>query len=175
MSTISVSMHFCAGHRILGLDGPGAKCRNVHGHTFRATWVFDQNAGDNAALQFGALKEILRADTKSRYDHGFFVDGGDTAMLAFLESQSCKFYVFPGPPTTERIAELLAYDCRHRFPTAHLRCVILDEGPENTATWETSDWPETPVVQLTVEQAFEMAGVDYEEAKKGRFAAKDHA
>jgi 6-pyruvoyl-tetrahydropterin synthase len=136
VSTISVCLHFCAGHRILGLDGPGAKCKNVHGHTFRATWVFDQDAGDNAALEFGALKEILRGDTKTRYDHGFFVDGSDIEMLSFLERQSCKHTVFDGPPTTERIVERLACDCLRQFPTARLRCVILDEGVENAATWE---------------------------------------
>jgi 6-pyruvoyltetrahydropterin/6-carboxytetrahydropterin synthase len=152
MSTISVSVTFCAGHRILGLDGPGAKCRNVHGHTFKATWVFEQSAADNVALEFGALKEILRSDTKTRYDHGFFVDGSDDAMLRFLDSQSCKHTVFDGPPTTERIVELLAYDCHRQFPTAKLRYVTLNEGVENAATWENPNYftslkrfPEVPV------------------------------
>lgn len=136
MSTISVKLHFAAGHRILGLKGAGAKCRNVHGHTFTVTFVFDQSQDWPPPVEFGTAKAALRGRIKDRYDHGFFVDISDSAMVNFLESDGCRYTTFDGPPTTERIAELLARDANSLFSEATLRRVILEEGPENTACWE---------------------------------------
>ena len=136
MSTISVKIMFAAGHRILGLTGAGAKCRNPHGHTFFATFVFDQSDEWPPPVEFGQAKAILRDRIKDRYDHGFFVSKDDKVMVEFLEMDECKHTVFDGPPTTERIAALLARDCNAAIPGGLLRAVVLDEGPENCACWE---------------------------------------
>ena len=133
--TISVRMHFAAGHRILGLPGAGAKCSNPHGHTFWVTFYFEQSMQWPPAVEFGAAKVSLRERIKDRYDHGFFVDRADTAMHSFLETNGCKHHVFDGPPTTERIAELLAKDA-NLLVRAELVRVVLEEGPENAATYE---------------------------------------
>ena len=138
MSTISVRMHFAAGHRILGLSGPGAKCRNPHGHTFYVTFVFEQSTQWPPPVEFGAAKASLRDRIKDRYDHGFFVDAADESMRTFLEREGCKHHVFDGPPTTERIAELFARDARHLVKDANLLRVVVEEGPENTATYEAA-------------------------------------
>lgn len=135
-STISVKMHFAAGHRILGLTGAGAKCRNIHGHTFTVTFAFAQSDAWPPPVEFGAAKARLRERIKDRYDHGFFVDIADTAMLSFLVSDGCKHHVFDGPPTTERMAELLAKEANLLCQGAQLVRVVLEEGPENTATYE---------------------------------------
>ena len=135
-STISVRMHFAAGHRILGLTGAGAKCRNPHGHTFYVTFFFAQSDKWPPPVEFGAAKASLRERIKDRYDHGFFVDKADTAMREFLESNDCKHHAFDGPPTTERMAELLARDANLMVAGARLIRVVLEEGPENTATYE---------------------------------------
>lgn len=136
MSSISVKVLFAAGHRIIGLAGAGAKCRNVHGHTFHVTFVFDQSNDWPPPVEFGTAKAVLRERIKERYDHGFFVDRADRSMVDFLETDGCRHTAFDGPPTTERIAELLAKDCNAVIPGGLLRQVILEEGPENTATWE---------------------------------------
>jgi 6-pyruvoyltetrahydropterin/6-carboxytetrahydropterin synthase len=138
MSTISVRLHFAAGHRILGLVGAGAKCRNPHGHTFFVTFVFRQSTDWPPPVEFGAAKASLRERIKDRYDHGFFVDRSDEAMLKFLEQEKCRHHVFDGPPTTERIAELLARDARLLVNAATLVSVAVEEGPENTATYEAT-------------------------------------
>jgi 6-pyruvoyltetrahydropterin/6-carboxytetrahydropterin synthase len=138
MSTISVRFHFAAGHRILGLTGAGAKCSNPHGHTFYVTFVFEQSTQWPPAVEFGAVKATLRARIKDRYDHGFFVDKADDAMRKFLEQEGCRHHVFDGPPTTERIAELLAREARLLVNEAYLLRVVVEEGPENTATYEAS-------------------------------------
>ena len=136
MSTISVKLMFAAGHRILGLVGAGAKCRNIHGHTFYATFVFDQSDEWPPPVEFGAAKAVLRERIKDRYDHGFFVDGADKDMVDFLVIDECKHTVLDGPPTTERIAALLARDCNASIQGGLLHRVVLEEGPENTVVWE---------------------------------------
>jgi len=138
MSTLSVRIMFAAGHRILGLTGAGAKCRNPHGHTFYATFVFEQSDQWPPPVEFGTVKASLRSHIADRYDHGFFVDIADTEMHDFLIADDCKHYTFEGPPTTERIAELLARDAKLLNQQANLRSVIVEEGPENSACWERS-------------------------------------
>ena len=136
MSTISVRLDFSAGHRILGLTGAGAKCRNPHGHTFIVTFVFDQSSDWPPPVEFGSAKAGLKEVIKQKYDHAFFVDHDDTAMREFLETEQCKHVVFNGPPTTERISWLLAMEARRLFKDATLRRVTLEEGLYNTATYE---------------------------------------
>lgn len=138
MSTIAVRMHFAAGHRIVGLSGAGAKCSNPHGHTFYVTFVFEQSTDWPPPVEFGAAKASLRERIKDRYDHGFFVDKDDEPMRTFLEREGCKHHVFNGPPTTERIAELFAREANYLLQGANLLRVILEEGPENTATYEAT-------------------------------------
>lgn len=131
-------MHFAAGHRILGLTGPGAKCRSPHGHTFHVTWTFIQDAGGD--LEFGAVKEALRGMIKDQFDHGFILDKADD-FCEFLRAGKHKLYRLNGPPTTELIAEEIAFCTLKVLPKAHLRSVELWEGPENCATWTSKKMP----------------------------------
>lgn len=134
MSTISVKTHFAAGHRILGLTGAGAKCRSPHGHTFHVEWVFKQGS-DDGDLEFGELKQTLKGLVKDVFDHGFILDRADD-FREFLRAGKHKVYALSGPPTTERIAEEIAFLSLKALPKAPLLRVILQEGPENSATWE---------------------------------------
>jgi 6-pyruvoyl-tetrahydropterin synthase len=152
MSTISVKTHFSAGHRILGLDGEGAKCRNIHGHTFYVTWVFWQEQGQ-LKLEFGELKMRLRSLIAHHFDHAFILDIRDD-FNHYLDVNQLKHYQLEGPPTTEAIAAEIATltidrltkpapaDRFHRdelpalWPDAKLLRVELQEGPDNAACWE---------------------------------------
>lgn len=150
MSTVSVRTHFAAGHRIIGLPGEGGKCRNIHGHTFTATWTIQQDANSENPVEFGELKKRLKEMIKAVYDHGFILDITDD-FRQYLAVNMLKFRVVDGPPTTERIAEDIAQETMRHFtqdmhlngwqhtplaPNAKLLSVALDEGPENTATWQ---------------------------------------
>jgi 6-pyruvoyltetrahydropterin/6-carboxytetrahydropterin synthase len=136
VSNLSVRLHFAAGHRILGLDGPGAKCRNPHGHTWFATWTFAQDACFPPVIEFGEAKAFIREMVKSGWDHSFIVHKDDVAMLDFLTTQDCKRVVTQLPPTTEVVAQMLALPVQDRFTRARLLSVTVEEGPENSATWE---------------------------------------
>lgn len=157
MSTISVRTHFAAGHRIIGLGGLGAKCRNIHGHTFHVTWVFAQME----ELEFGTLKYVLRDLITKTFDHGFILDKSDD-FCNYLRHNMLKYYELDEQPTTEAIAAEIArlsikrvtgksvdarsklsndpngLDVKPPYVNAKLLKVIVDEGPDNTATWEAS-------------------------------------
>jgi 6-pyruvoyl-tetrahydropterin synthase len=134
MSTISVKTHFAAGHRILGLSGEGAKCRNIHGHTFHVTWTFAQDQ-NKMTVEFGAAKVWLKQLIKAYFDHAFIVDIHDE-FCHYLDTNHLKHYQLECPPTTEAIVAEIAGLTREKYPT--LIRVELNEGPENTATWEPS-------------------------------------
>jgi len=136
VSTISVKTQFSAGHRILGLTGPGAKCANIHGHSFVVIWTFNQNAGD-LTLEFGQVKATLRDMIKNLFDHGFIVDKAD-GFRDYLRAGKLKLYALNGPPTTEMIAQEIAFLTMKAMPKAPLHSVELQEGPENSATWSRS-------------------------------------
>jgi 6-pyruvoyl-tetrahydropterin synthase len=184
MSTISVRTHFAAGHRILGLTGEGAKCRNVHGHTFSVTWVFQQDAGD-LRMEFGELKMRLRSLVQRHFDHAFILHCYDD-FEHYLKGNELKYYLTDNPPTTEVIAAEIARltidwltkpipanppfykeEMPAIWPDAKLLRLELGEGPDNCATWE----PPTP----SVREVFEQAGIDYDEASQGRWALKEVA
>jgi 6-pyruvoyltetrahydropterin/6-carboxytetrahydropterin synthase len=173
MSTISVKTHFAAGHRILGLTGEGEKCRNIHGHTFHVTWVFEQHP----SLEFGELKIALRGVVRRHFDHSFILDRTDD-FARYLNVNNLRHYLLDGPPTTEAIAaeiarlsiERLTTVCKDGwkddekkplYPDATLLKVLLDEGPDNNATWTKPP--------LSVEEAFALAGIDYQAATRGEF------
>jgi 6-pyruvoyltetrahydropterin/6-carboxytetrahydropterin synthase len=151
MSTISVKTHFAAGHRILGLTGAGAKCRNVHGHTFHVTWVFAQDESE-MALEFGELKSRLKGIITQHFDHAFILHCYDD-FEHYLQVNGMRYYLTDNPPTTEVIAAEIARLTIERltkpvpptnslpgvhapWPDAKLLRVVLEEGPENCATWE---------------------------------------
>ncbi|NMO00793.1 hypothetical protein HH308_06145 [Gordonia sp. TBRC 11910] len=135
MITVTVKHHMSAGHRILGLDGPGSKCANLHGHTFGIEWTFRTDSTDVGAIEFAAVKATLRGWIDEHMDHGYLVDIGDVVLRDFLVAQDLKCFMVSGPPTTERIAATIAH-ATGRLVAANLIRVTVTEGPHNAATWE---------------------------------------
>lgn len=136
MLTITVRHHFSAGHRILGLTGPGAKCRNLHGHTFGVEWTFVVTDTYARTIEFGNVKAAVRGWVDQHLDHGYLVDYNDDVLRHFLEDQQLKHHVMGGPPTTEAIASMLAKETQHLLPAVGLVRVLVTEGPSNAAAWE---------------------------------------
>jgi 6-pyruvoyl-tetrahydropterin synthase len=136
VNTVSVKLRFAAGHRILNLPGPGAKCSNPHGHNYTAVFTFAQPPGWPLHVEFGLVKSCLGDWIKDNLDHGFMVHEEDV-FLTYLAENGLKFYALTTPPTTEAVANELAMAAQELFPGYILACVVVDEGPDNTATW----WP----------------------------------
>lgn len=128
--SITLTFRWPMGHRILGLDGPGEKCRNIHGHN----WTADvELPNDDGALEFGEVKTNIGDWIEKYWDHGFLVDIDDP-FLIYLEAQNLKRWALAGPPTTESIAAFLASQVKTLVGRWPLRVHVL-EGYRNAATW----------------------------------------
>lgn len=132
-TTITLTFRWAMGHRILGLTGSGAKCRNIHGHN----WIADvELPNDQGMLEFGAVKAVIGAWIDSRLDHGFLIDVDDE-FVDYLVVNHLKHHTLDGPPTTENLAAMLAAMVREELGILPAS-VRVQEGYRNAATWRPS-------------------------------------
>lgn len=103
--TVSKSVHFCYGHRLLRHPG---KCRHLHGHSARLVAHVQASSLDRQGMvvDFGDLKEVLEAFIKEKLDHNMLLEEGDP-LIPHLRELGERFLVVEGPPTAERIAKLV--------------------------------------------------------------------
>lgn len=133
MIELTVKHHFSAGHRIPGLPGAGAKCANLHGHTFGVAWSFEVQGLDAAEFEFAEAKKVLRGWVDENYDHGYLVAPGDNELVDFLQAQGHKFAYVEPVPTTEAIAYALLWAANDLGIGAPCVRVHVTEGPHNEA------------------------------------------
>jgi 6-pyruvoyltetrahydropterin/6-carboxytetrahydropterin synthase len=135
-NTITVSHNAETAHRIPGLPGAGAKCGNVHGHSFWIQWTFDINGTDaHHGAEFSRIKSALRGWVDEYLDHGFVVRDGDPVGL-FLEEMGLKVLFLSEHPTTEILAQVLADKAAELLPDLVCTRVHVKETNVNAATWE---------------------------------------
>ena len=102
METLTAKGHFHAAHRQLDYDG---KCANVHGHTWRGSFVvraerFPRLQGLDMSIDFGALKEIFRS-----LDHRMLVSARDRTFLESGLFDRQGVVLVPGDnPSVENVA-----------------------------------------------------------------------
>lgn len=132
MIELVVKHHFSAGHRIPGLPGAGAKCSNLHGHTFGVSWSFAVEGLDAAEFEFAECKKLLRRWVDENLDHGYLVAPDDHGLISYLESQGHKLYVIAPVPTTEAIAVELLGAASQLISVPCIE-VCVTEGPHNEA------------------------------------------
>lgn len=135
MITVTVKHHFSAGHRIPGLPGAGAKCTNLHGHTFGVEWTFRTDSVLVEGIEFAEVKKVLRGWVNDNLDHGYIIDAHDMLMVDVLEEMDSKHYKLTTPPTTEAIASEIASATMVLLPNDDLVSVLVTEGPHNEARW----------------------------------------
>lgn len=134
MMEITLTATAEAAHRIPILGGPGAKCRNVHGHSWRIEWTFDTRGIPLEDREFGAIKTVLRGWVADHFDHGYVCGPADDLGTTFT-GLGLKVLVLPDWPTTENLAEYLTVKTRELVPKLTLTRLVLHEGPTNVATW----------------------------------------
>jgi 6-pyruvoyltetrahydropterin/6-carboxytetrahydropterin synthase len=132
MIELTVKHHFSAGHRIPGLPGAGAKCANLHGHTFGVAWSFEVHTTDASTFEFAEAKKALRGWVDDHFDHGYLVAPGDDVLVDFLQAQGHKFCYVEPVPTTEAIAVALLNAALEIIEVPCVR-VHVTEGPHNEA------------------------------------------
>lgn len=106
--SITKTIEFDAGHRVPGHKG---MCRNPHGHRYKVDCTFSGEVpADGMILDFGVLKDIMRAVIHDRYDHGFIVDERDHALIqAFTAADPAwKVVQIDRPPTAENLAAIIS-------------------------------------------------------------------
>lgn len=130
---MTVKHHISAGHRIPGLPGAGAKCTNLHGHTFGIEWTFYVTSLDASEFEFTHAKELLRGWADGNLDHGYLCAPDDHELLTFLKVGGYKHYIVPPKPTTEALAMLLHQKANELLAPAQCVKVRIIEGPSNEA------------------------------------------
>lgn len=133
MNYLSVKHHFSAGHRIPGLTGAGAKCANLHGHTFGVEWTFATDVLDASKFEYAEAKAKLRGWVDRNLDHGYLVAPDDAELVGFLIASGYKHYRVEPVPTTEAIAALLLSVANDLGIGAVCTQVLVTEGPNNSA------------------------------------------
>lgn len=138
MSSLSITVrhHAEAGHRIPILGGIGAKCRNLHGHSWRIDWEFAVDGYDLEEVEYGAIKKVLRGWIDEHFDHGTAL-GEDDELLPVFREHGLKVLVVPGWPTTETLAGYFAAKTSELLPNLELTKLVLQEGFSNLATWRS--------------------------------------
>lgn len=134
MIELTVKHHFSAGHRIPCLSGAGAKCSNLHGHTFSVAWSFEVHSLDASEFEFAEAKKALRGWVDEHYDHGYLVAPGDDSLVNYLRAENHKFCYVPPVPTTEAIAVALLNAANELGLTVPCVRVHVTEGLHNEAT-----------------------------------------
>lgn len=89
---LTKSLDFCAGHRLLNYSG---KCRNVHGHNLTLEISFGSQSlnSQGMVVDFGLIKDRVKAWVDENLDHGFIANYRDQAMISFLQDHGQKHFV----------------------------------------------------------------------------------
>jgi 6-pyruvoyltetrahydropterin/6-carboxytetrahydropterin synthase len=111
--SITRRIEFDAGHRI---PDHRSQCRNLHGHRYVLEVTVSgevKNApGDpenGMVIDFGALKDILRAEVADPWDHAFLAFRGDAQVVELLAAiPEHKTVLLDAIPTAENLARIAA-------------------------------------------------------------------
>lgn len=105
MFTISKTFQFCYGHRLINDNG---RCRLLHGHTARATFVLNANELDEhgMVIHFDKLKNTVGKWISENLDHTTLLSANDP-LANVLKKAGEKFQEVSWNPTAENIAKML--------------------------------------------------------------------
>lgn len=105
MYSVTKTIHFCYGHRLLDYDGI---CKHPHGHNAVAevevrTGILDSR---NMVCDFGDIKRLVKGWIDRELDHKMVLRHDDP-LVGPLQQLGEPVYVLDSNPTVERIAKLL--------------------------------------------------------------------
>jgi len=105
MYSVSRSVSFCYGHRLLNYAG---KCRHLHGHNARAVIRLERAGLDDMGMveDFSRMKQLLRDWLDADIDHTLLLHKDDP-LLPLLRSAGERVYVVDENPTAEVIARMI--------------------------------------------------------------------
>ena len=107
MYSVTKTISFCYGHRLLNYEG---KCRHLHGHNGRVEIRLSAKKLDRRGIvvDFGDVKAIVKNFVDQKLDHRMILCEKDS-IVPVLRARGEPYFLMKENPTAEAIAKLL-YD-----------------------------------------------------------------
>ena len=131
MYSVTKTIDFCYGHRLLDYDGI---CKHPHGHNGVAEIEVrtDTLDGRNMVCDFGDIKRVVKDWIDKEIDHRMLLRHDDPLVKA-LQQLGEPMYLLDSNPTAERIARLIFdYAAAQGLPVARVK---LWETPTSFAEY----------------------------------------
>ncbi len=105
MYSVSKSVSFCYGHRLLNYQG---KCQHLHGHNARAVITLEGEALDERGMveDFTRVKQLVWEWLDREVDHTLLLHRDDPVLPALQEAGE-RVMVLDENPTAEVIARMI--------------------------------------------------------------------
>ena len=105
MHSITKTIDFCYGHRLLNYDG---QCKHLHGHNGRIEIHVESSSLDDKGMviDFTVIKETVKTWIDSNMDHRMILSKDDP-LIPILKDAGHPIYVMDSNPTAENIAKLV--------------------------------------------------------------------
>ncbi len=142
---VTKRFHFEMAHTLYQYDG---LCRNIHGHSYNleVTLIGEpkkdpQHPKDGMVIDFSELKEIVKSQIVSRFDHALMVNSLVSEQQKELLSKTTnRLIVVDFQPTSENIAAYIAEILQQHLPAGvTLFSIRLFETVTSFAEWFASD------------------------------------
>lgn len=131
------------GHRLYGHIG---KCRNLHGHNYKITFVFEGKLDAlGMVIDFAVVKKVVGGWLDMNWDHKVMLFEKDPLFIA-LQVWDCGAISVPFNPTAENMAAYLLEHTLEHIPDncpfnkyfIKLTSVTVEETPTSKAIAERS-------------------------------------
>jgi len=120
MYTVTETVHFCYGHRLLEYQG---KCIHPHGHNGRVEIELAADRLDRLGMvvDFSEIGDAMKQWIEDNLDHRMLLREDDP-LCEVLRGMGEPFYVMKVNPTAEAIARAIYDEARARsFPVREVR------------------------------------------------------
>ncbi|WP_026601990.1 6-pyruvoyl trahydropterin synthase family protein [Methylomonas sp. 11b] len=105
MYIITKEVYFCYGHRLMNHPG---KCRNLHGHSVRASISIKQNQLNDQGMvcDFSDVKDCVDGFINKVLDHNFLLHKDDPIIPALVANNE-QFLAIDEHPTAEVLSKMI--------------------------------------------------------------------
>lgn len=105
MFIITKEVFFCYGHRLMNHPG---KCRNLHGHSVKASISIKQETLNDQAMvcDFADVKDCVDGFINKLLDHNFLLHKDDPIIPALVANNE-QFLALDEHPTAEVLSKMI--------------------------------------------------------------------
>ncbi len=105
MYIITKEVFFCYGHRLMNHPG---KCRNLHGHSVKASISIKQAALNEQAMvcDFADVKQCVDQFVDEQLDHNFLLHKDDPIIPSLIANNE-RFMTLDEHPTAEVLSKMI--------------------------------------------------------------------